>query len=92
MSLSIVHLLKHGFAVATSEYAKSLSIYLHSLSGTCIVALVAFSDLDQLPVATHVGAEESSQYRFRSPFRFQKRLRVLVCVVALQWREWFMLK
>ena len=81
MSLSIVHLLKHGFAVATSEYAKSLSIYL--LSGTCIVAMVAFSHLDQLPVATHVGAEESSHYRFRSPFRFQKQLRVLVCVVAL---------
>ena len=59
---------------------------------TCIVAMVAFSHLDQFPVATHVGAEESSQYRFRSPFRFQKRLRVLVCVVALQWREWFMLK
>ena len=56
VSLSIVHLLKHGFAVATSEYAKSLSIYLLSLSGTCIVATVAFSHLDQLPVATLVGA------------------------------------
>ena len=63
-----------------------------STLSTCIVELEAFSHLDQLPVATHVGAEESSQYRFRSPFRFQKRLRVLVCVVALQWREWFMLK
>ena len=59
---------------------------------TCIVELEALSHHDQLPVATHVGAEESSQYRFRSPFRFQKWLRVLECVVALQWREWFMLK
>ena len=54
--------------------------------------MVTFSHLDQLPVATLAGAEESSHYRFRSPFRFQKRLRVLVSVVALQWRDWYMLK
>ena len=54
--------------------------------------MVTFSHLDQLPVATLVGAEESSHYRFRFPFRFQKRLRVLVCVVALQWRDWYKLK
>ena len=54
--------------------------------------MVTFSHLDQLPVATLVGAEESSHYRFRFPFRFQKRLCVLVSVVALQWRDWYMLK
>ena len=43
---------------------------------------MAFSYLDQLQKATLVDAEESSLYRFRSPFRFQKLLRVFNSVCS----------